>query len=222
MPKGAKRWLEFCQYVVPDIVIIIRGHLLLNMRIDWARDDIGQKCNHNLPQGSLHWVLLCMICDNKIEWLYFEQYPYKLPSIFVVCWPLVRKERLLDQIETRKPIDIIATTLSITHFVVDQSVKNALWSVCLRPLFSSYLRQIGPWIVGVQNWKRSLEPKNCPKMIFKKSYLSVECRPKCRWFGRLLSNLLFLKVFGGPIRNWRGLRAMKLYSEMDKGTMNKH
>ena len=43
-----------------------------------------------------------MICDNKIEWLHFEQYPDKLSSIFLVCWTLVNKERLLDQIETKK------------------------------------------------------------------------------------------------------------------------
>ena len=66
-----------------------------------------------------------MICDNKIEWLHFEQYPDKLPSIFLVCWTLVNKERLLDQIETKKTIDI-ATTLSRTHFIVDQAVKDAL------------------------------------------------------------------------------------------------
>ena len=67
-----------------------------------------------------------MICDNKIEWLHFEQYPDKLSSIFLVCWTLVNKERLLDQIETKKKTIDIATTLSRTHFIVDQAVKDAL------------------------------------------------------------------------------------------------
>ena len=59
------------------------------------------------------WVLLCMICDNKIEWLHFEQYPDKLPSLFLVYWPLVRKKRLLDQIETKKLIDLCQKLTSL-------------------------------------------------------------------------------------------------------------
>ena len=141
MPKGAKRWLEFCQYVVPDIVIIIRGHLLLNMRMDWARDDIGQKCNHNLPQGSLLWVLLCMICDNKIEWLHFEQYPDKLPPIFLVCRPLVGKESLGSNWNKK------------ANWYCNNSVNNSLccWSICQKCTMVC-MPASTIWFIPSSNW----------------------------------------------------------------------
>ena len=75
---------EFCQYVVPDIVIIIRGHLLLNMRME-LETTLDKSATIICLKGPFSGsCFVCMICVNKIEWLHFEQYPDKLPSIFLV------------------------------------------------------------------------------------------------------------------------------------------